>query len=150
MVKPEFQNLSFKNIKPEKKEEFSIKCQNRIKVIQGKEKRKSIKDQFTGFVLLKKNLGNIEKETKIGNSLDQIKPIFANILSEIDNDKYEFINSNELLKLKTEIDNNANIINELNNDILLKDNKIKEQEEVIQKREEEYFDNQRESLRLKS
>ena len=145
--------IFFKNLKQEKSMELCLKNQNIIKAVQIKEKKNILKDQFTGFVLLKKNLGNIEKEIKIENNFEKIKIIFSNILSEIVNEEYEFINSNEILKLKNEINKNRNVLDELNNiknEILLKEKKIKEKDEIIEKREEEYFENQKEYLKLKN
>ena len=146
MKEKNISNKIFKNIKPEKSVDLLLKNENKIK-------SNIIKDQFTGFVLLKKNLGNIEKEIKIENNSEKIKIIFAKILSEFVNEEYEFITSNELLKLKNEIKKGVDALDELDdikNEILLKEKKIKEQDEMLEKREEEYFENQKEYLKLKN
>ena len=132
-------NIFFKNLKPQRIIDILVKNQNI--------------DDFTGFVFLKKNFGIIEKEIKIENNIEEIKQIFISILLEITNEEYEFIIKDDLLKLKLEINNNINNINKLNNEKnenILKDQKIKKLEDTIQKREEEYFDNQREFLKLKN
>ena len=146
MKEKNISNKFSKNLKPEKSVNLLLKNENKIK-------SNIIKDQFTGFVLLKKNLGNIEKEIKIENNSEKIKIIFAKILSEFVNEEYEFITSNELLKLKNEIKKGVDALDELDdikNEILLKEKKIKEQEEMLEKREEEYFENQKEYLKLKN
>ena len=154
-------NLSFKNLKTEQCIKFSFKNQNQTKVIskdKDKDKIKSKKnnisnDQYTGYVLLKKNKGIIEEETKLEKDIEKIKTIFLNILNNISDDQLEFITTSELTSLKSEINENINIINDLEkekNENLSKAEKIKEQEEIIQKKEEEYFEYQQEYLKLQS
>jgi hypothetical protein len=112
-------NLSFKNLKTEQCIKFSFKNQNQTKVIsKDKDKIKSKKnnisnDQYTGYVLLKKNKGIIEEETKLEKDIEKIKTIFLNILNNISDDQLEFITTSELTSLKSEINENINIINDL-------------------------------------
>ena len=189
--------FGFKNITTEKSVDFILKSQSKKKEIE-KENKNIIKDQYTGYILTKKNYGIIEKEIKIENNFEKLNYVFKNILSEIANEQYEFIPLNELLKLKNEINKNINIANEFNkiqNELVLKEQKIKEMNEIQnelvlkeekvkelnaiqnefilkenkiqnelmlkeqkiqeltklnEKREEEYFDNQKECIKLKS
>ena len=96
LIEPKPKNLSFKNLTLEKSVELSLKYQNKKILIKKQENINSIKDQYTGFILLKKNLGNVEKEIKIENNIEKLKSSFINIISEISKDQYEFILSNEL------------------------------------------------------
>ena len=195
--------LYFKNLTSEKSNNFVLKCQSKKKEIE-KESKNIIKGQYTGYILTKKNSGIIEKELKIENNFDKLSNVFKSILSEIANEQYEFISLKELLKLKNEINNSINVVNELNtikselalkehkilelntikselalkeqkikefnaiqnelalkeqkikdlnkiqNELLLKGQKIKELTQLNEKREEEYFENQKECLKLKS
>ena len=152
-------NLLFKNLKTEQCINFSFKNQNKTKVNnKDKDKIKSKKnnisnEQYTGYVLLKKNKGNIEEETKLEKDIESIKAIFLSILNNISEDQLEFITTSELTSLKSEINENINIINDLEkekNENLSKAEKIKEQEEIIQKKEEEYFEYQQEYLKLQN
>ena len=144
----------FKQLKQEKSAEIFIKNQKVIKAINNKEKNNNIiKDQYTGYILVQKKLGNIEKETKLDKNIEEIKSIFLNILNDMQENKLEYILTNELITLKSEINKNIDIINELNkekSEYILKDKKIEEQEEIIQKRDEEYFLYQQEYLKLQS
>ena len=153
IIEEKSKNLSFKFLNPEKNVELSLESQIKVKPVQKKENTNIIKDQYTGFVLLKKNLGNIEKEIKLDNNIEKIKSTFIFLLSEISKEQYELILSNELLKLKNEINKNINLLDELNNiknENILKNQKIQEQEDIIQKKEEEYFENQKQYLKLQS
>ena len=151
LIEPKPKNLAFKNLTLEKSVELSLKYQNKKIPIKKQENKNSIKDQYTGFILLKKNLGNVEKEIKLENNIEELKSSFINIISEISKVQYEFILSNELLKLKNEINKNLNILDELNNiksENILKNQKIIDQEEIIQKKEEEYFEYQKQILKI--
>ena len=130
-------NLSFKFLNPEKNVELSLESKIKVKQVQKKENTNILKDQYTGFILMKKNQGNIEKEIKLDNNIEKIKSSFIILLSEISKEQYELILSNELLKLKNEINKNINLLDELNNiknENILKNQKIQEQEDIIQKK----------------
>ena len=118
-------NKMFKDLISEKKVDIFLKNQNKpAKVIKEKEKRNSAKDTHTGYVLLKKKVGKIEKEIKIdSNNFENIKLILLNILSEFTSQQYDIITKNDLSQLKSEINKNKNIINELN--------KIKNEKAII-------------------
>ena len=144
-------NLIFKSLKQEKSSEVFIKNQNKKKIVPNKEKKNIQKDQYTGYILLKKSLGIIEKEIKFDNNIDNIKNIFLNILNDISEDKLELITTNELTSLKSKINENINIINDLDkekNENTLKEQKIKEQENIIQKKEDEFLQYQQEYQKL--
>lgn len=150
-------NLFFKNLEKEKCINFFYKNQNKKKAInKEKDKEKKInskKDNYTGYVLVKKKMGNIEEEIKLKDDIENIKIIFLNLLNDISDDQLEFITTKELTSLKSEINENINIINDLEkekNDNIIKAAKIKEQEEIIQKKDEEFFDYQVEFLKLQS
>ena len=160
--KPEKEDISnlcklcFKNFEQEKCINLFFKNQNKKKTINNKDKEKNInknKDNYTGFVLTKKKMGNIEEEIKIKDNIENIKTIFLNLLNDISDSQLEFITTKELTSLKSEINENINIINDLEkekNENILKASKIKEQEEIIKKKEEEFFDYQVEFLELQS
>ena len=120
-------NKIFKGLISEKKVDIFLKNHNKpAKVIKEKEKEKRniTKDTYTGYVLLKKKLGKIEKETKIDtNNLENTKLILLNMLLELTNQHYDIITKNELSQLKSEINKNKNIINE--------SNKIKNEKTII-------------------
>ena len=155
-------NLLFKNLKTEQTINFTFKNnQNKTKISnidKDKDKIKSKKnnisnDQYTGYILLKKNKGNIEEETKLENGIENIKSIFLNLLNNISDEQLELITTSELTSLKSQINENINILNDLEKakkENLSKAEKIREQEEIIQKKEEEYFEYQQEYLKLKS
>jgi len=152
-------NPLFKNLKKDQCINFTFRNQSKAKASnKDKDKVKGKKaninnDQYTGYVLLKKNKGNVEEETKIENDIENIKTIFLNLINNISDDQLEFITTSELTSLKSEINENINIINDLEKEKkenLLKADKIREQEEIIQKKEEEYFEYQKEYLKLQS
>ena len=152
-------NLLFKKLTKDQCINFSFKNKNKTKLSnKDKDKIKSTKnninnDKYTGYILIKKNMGNIEEETKLENDIESIKTIFLNLLNNISDDQLEFIKTSELTSLKSEINENINIINDLEkekNENLLKAEKIREQEEIMQKKEEEYFEYQQEYLKMQS
>jgi hypothetical protein len=109
-------NKTFKDLISEKKVDIFLKNQNKSnKIIKEKDKRNNVKDTYTGYVLLKKKLGKIEKEIKADtHNIENIKLILLNLLSESTNQQYDIITKNELSQLKAEIIKNKNIINEIN------------------------------------
>lgn len=143
-------NKEFKNIKQQKCVRLMLK--NQIKVIKEKEKERknSVKDKYTGYILSKKFNGKIEKETKFENDLEKIKFIFLDLIKNVSKDQLELITINELSSLKSEINKNSNIIEDLNkekNEYILK---IKEKDAIIEKRELEFKEYQKEFLKLKN
>ena len=136
---------------------FFLKNQKNKKVInKDKDKEKKTnkyKDNYTGFILIKKKMGNIEEEIKLKDDIENTKSIFLNLLNDLSDDQLQFITSKELTSLKSEINENINIINNLEkekSENILKSGKIKEQEEIILKKEEELFDQQVKFLKLQS
>ena len=149
--------LCFKNLEKEKCINFFFKNQIKKKPLnKDKDKEKKFnknKDNYTGFILTKKKMGIVEEEIKLKDDVEKIKTILLNLLNDISDDQLEFITTKELASLKSEINENINIVNDLEkekNENILKAAKIKEQEEIIQKKEEEFFDYQVEFLKLQS
>jgi len=150
-------NAFFKYLEKEKCINFFLKNQKNKKVIyKDKDKDKKTnkyKDNYTGFILIKKKMGNIEEEIKLKDDIENTKSIFLNLLNDLSDDQLQFITSKELTSLKSEINENINIINNLEkekSENILKSGKIKEQEEIILKKEEELFDQQVKFLKLQS
>ena len=147
-------NKVFQNLKQQKCVSFLMK--NHIKVIKEKEKEKDkekkniVKDQYTGYILTKKNKGKIEKEIKFENDLEKIKFMFLDIINNASKEQLELIPKNELNLLKSEINKNSNIIKELNkekNEYILM---IKEKDSIIENKELEFKEYQKEYLKLKN
>ena len=146
--------LCFKNLEKEKCINFFFKSQNKKKAVNiDKEKKfNKNKENYTGFVLVKKKMGNIEEEIKLKDDIENIKTIFLNLLNDISDNQLEFITTKELTSLKSEINENINIINDLEKEKkenILRVEKIKEQEQIIQKKEEEFLKLQSEFEKLK-
>ena len=147
-------NKVFQNLKQQKCVHFLMK--NHIKVIKEKEKDKdkekknNVKDQYTGYILTKKNKGNIEKEIKFENDLEKIKFIFLDIINKVSKVQVELITNNELVSLKSENNKNSNIIKDLNKEKNNYSLMIKEKESILEKRELEFKEYQKEYLKLKN
>ena len=83
---------------------------------------------FTGYILLKKNKGKIIEKIKLDNNENNTKELLINIINEITEEQNELITKNDLLSLnKVKQDNN------------IKEQKIKEQELLIQEEKKLYL-----------
>ena len=97
-------------------------------------------DKYTGYLLLKKNLGNIEEKIKLNK--DNIKEIFINIINELTNEENEIVNKKEILASKEKeiiaSKEKEKIYLELKNDFEEFKNKQKEEVKILEDKIKKY------------
>ena len=96
----------YKDYKPEKCEEILIR------------RKEDINSGYSGYIILKKNFGKIEKEIKLDKDKNKLKEIFISIMNEKTGEEYEFIIKKELL-----------LLNEYKKENNIKEKMLKEKEE---------------------
>ena len=120
----------YKDYKPEKCEEILIK------------RKEDINSGYSGYIILKKHFGKIEKEIKLDKDKNKLKEIFINIMNEITKEEYELIIKKELLLLneyKKENKIKEKMLKEKEENNIKEKQKIKEQEKLIKENKELYL-----------
>ena len=118
------QIILLKKIKNFPKNYTQEKCEE-IQIINFNEDEES---KYSGYILIKKNMGKTIKKIKLDKNENNIKEILINIINEITGEQNDMITKNEL-----------SVLNKYKEENEIKDKKIKEMESLFEEEKKSYL-----------